>query len=235
MFAFILPLVLFKITREPIAIWFYFSASSFFWGLITASYFAQTLGFIIVLGMYFVKWPARVILLALCILTHSTMFFVGLAFLLLLSIQDYLLSNKKWVEWLMAACSPFWGQVPKQMEETVIETKMVSAHSLDGAVTINTLLSVIAKRTPLPFLWFSVKELVKRREIALLGLLLFMFIAGFTYHDRAFHFAALPMVCGLSWYYSKTSRKMKLGLLLLSGAYFVFNLQQLVSLAIYCG
>lgn len=231
---FIMPMVLYSITKEPITVWFYFAATDYAWGLITGSFFAQALSMILILAMYSAKDRDRIIILVLLIFVHSTSFLFGLIFFFLLLIEENFIRGKElpWLPKIVATCSPFWG---KTGAPEIAQTKVSNQINLTGFVTINTLLSVLVKRTPLPFLYFSIKKLLEKRSIALLGFMFISFAGGFFLHERGFSFAALPMVVGLSWYYRDTSKKMKIAIIGLSVIYFVFFLEQTIASKLVCG
>ena len=232
-FMLVMPLVLYKITNEPIAVWFYFSTTSYAWSLITGSFFAQALSVILILSMYFLRDRDRILVLLVLVITHSTGFLFGLIFFFLLLIEENFFRNKEfpWLPKFLLGCSPFWGEAgPPE----IVNTKIANQVNLTGFVSVNTILSVLFKRTPLPFLYFSVKKLLQERSVALLGFMFISFVAGFVLHERGFWFATLPMVVGLSWYYRDTSPKMKKLLLLLSVIYFVFFLQQTLASGLLC-
>ena len=232
-FTLITPLALYKITKEPITVWFYFSTSGYIWGLITGSFFAQALSITLILSMYFLKDWQRIFTLLFLIFVHSTSFLFGLVFFLLLLIEENFFKNKNFngLSKFSLACSPFWGKLGPP---GILTNKIANESNLTGFVTINTILSILFKRTPLPFLYFSVKKLLQEKSIALLGFMFISFAAGFVLHERGFWFASLPMIIGLSWYYRDTSKKMKIAILILSLIYFIFFLQQTLSQGLLC-
>ena len=149
----------------------------------------------------------------------------------MLLIQENWDSIKGFGSKAVLGCSPVWGNnVPDELSNTLIDSNIHAS----GLVTANTVLSVLIKRTPLPFLFFSVKELVKRREIALLGFMLISLVAGLFVHERGFFFMALPMVVGLSWFYTGLEKKYKYLMLGGSVLFFAFNVQQLWSFIQFC-
>ena len=229
LFTFVMPLVLYKITHNPITIWFYFSTTSFFWVLLTSSFLAQAFGFILILSMYWLNNWQRIIILFLSIITHSTTFYIAIGFFALLLIQEHFKKNPyKGFQDLLPkalACSPIWGSqgAPEVLANPIVNT---GAHP-DAIITLNTLLSVFVKRTPLPFLLMSLKGLIDRRELALLGLMAVSFAGGLLIHERGFNFAGLPMVIGLTFFFEKSDKKWKIGIIVLSIIYFLFNIQQL--------
>lgn len=221
-FALVTPLVMYKITKNPITSWFYFSTTSFFYATITSAFFSQAFAYTLILSMYFQKDWQRILTLVLLILAHSSSFIFGLIFFIGLSLQ-----NKR-VASFLASCSPFWNQNPDFI------SSRIAGNTDAGYFTLNSFFSALTKKIPLPFLYFATKELVKRKEIGLLVYLIVSVLAGVFVHERGFYFAALPMVIGLTWYYEKTSNKMKLGLILLSFLQFVLNIEQLVLLKLNC-
>jgi len=221
LFGLLMPLVLFKYTNNPITVFFYFSATNYFWALLTSSFFAQALALMLILSMGWLKEWQRIAVLFLSIIAHSTSFLMALGFYLLLLIQE----NKFKLPQIFVGCSPFWG---KTGPPAVIDGKMPSAvlSNTAGYLTPNVLLSVFFKRIPIPFAYFSVKELIKKNQIALLGLFFFSFMVGAVFHERAFYFMALPMVIGLTWYYEKSETRMKNLILLISGLLMIFHILQ---------
>jgi hypothetical protein len=219
LFAFILPLVLFKITEKPIAVWFYFSTTTFFYVLLTASFFAQAFAFILILSMVFVKDWQRIILLLLSIITHSTSFYISLGFYLLLLLEE----NAKITDNILMACVPTVTKIIGTIGEQKIKFLQASGES----ITPNTIVTVFLKRIPLHFFVLSVKELWDRKKIALLGLMILLCIAGIFYDNRAFHFAGLILVCGVTWFYEKQTKLVKILLLILSLIQFLIGLREL--------
>ena len=82
LFAFIMPLVLFKITNNWISTFFYFSTTNYFWALLTSSFFAQALSILLVFSLVFLKEWQKIVVLVLLIIAHSTGFILGLVFVL---------------------------------------------------------------------------------------------------------------------------------------------------------
>ncbi len=230
-FALFTPLVLYWITKKPIIVWFYFSATNYFYAVTTSAFFAQGLAMSIILSMIFIKniW-LRLLILTLLIVAHSTSFYLGIFFLALLLLEE---SNFTGIPGKLKGflvCSPFWNQTPPVM----INTTVVKTNSVFGAFTLNTIGSILLKRTPLPFLYFSVKSLIAEKKLALLGLLVVSFLVGVFYHERSFYFMSFPMLIGLTLFYSQTSRPMQKAILVLTVVNFIFNIEQFILLKINC-
>ena len=222
LFAFIAPLILYKATGQPIAAWFYFSTTSFFFAVITGAFYAQALSVLLLMAMLFVRTELRIVLLALSILAHSSSFPIAIAFFFLLELENF----GKLKGFLI--CSPFWNKVPDALTGDIIPQNSYSH------LTINVILSYLIKRTPLVFLIPSVWQLIKERKIALLFLMAVFMGAGIIIHERAWYFAALPMVCGLAWYYEKAKPNIQRLLIISTVIFFAFNIQQLIGLLVNC-
>jgi hypothetical protein len=234
LFGFFLPLVLYKITGEPITVWFYFAATNFFFATILGGWFPQALGSMIILSMIFLNWWQRGLALLLAILAHSSSFYVALFFAGLLAAEETGLLSFAFLKIgrfkALLACSPFWqGNVPQVLSKDLIPQGHTSGH-----LTINTIAAFLVKNTPLPFLYWSTRKLWQKESYALLGFMFLHILAGFFYYSRIYYFAALPMVCGLAWYWKDADRKMKAVILVLSVLLFAFNVWQMVSLNVNC-
>ena len=221
----LVPLTLVKITGQEITAWFYFSATNFYFALISAGFYAQTLAVMLTFTMLLTKrWYLRIGLLLVASFTHTTGFLMASTFWFVLSLQE---QSKQG----FFVCSPFFGKETPEIFNTplLISSKGFSAFS------VGTLLSVMIKRLPFFFLFPALLTLWKRKEIALLMLFAVFFGAGLLIHDRGFYMAALPMVIGLSYYYKdEKSTLIKGGILIISIAVFFFNLFQVYSLITSC-
>jgi len=82
-------------------------------------------------------------------------------------------------------------------------------------------------------LYIAIKKLWQRKEIALIGFIGICFLAGYLYNQSS-EFAALPMVCGLSWYYAQATKRMQKALLFFTFALFLFNFYQFLLLVWWC-
>jgi hypothetical protein len=234
LFGFFLPLVLYKITGEPITVWFYFAATNFFFATILGGWFPQALGSMIILSMIFLNWWQRGLALLLAILAHSSSFYVGLFFAGILAAEESGLLSIAFMKIrrlkVLLACSPFWqGNVPQALSTDLLQQGHTSGH-----LTINTIGAFLIKSTPLPFLYWSTRKLLQRENYALLGFMFLHILAGFFYYSRIYYFAALPMVCGLAWYWKDAGKRMKVLILVMSLLLFAFNVQQMVSLNANC-
>ena len=230
-FSLIMPLILFYITKEWITVWFYFTATNYYWALLTSSFFPQAFSILLIMSMYFVKDRYKIILLFLATITHSFGFSIGLIFLILLKLNDIIKENN-----ILLNCSPFFGN---DFNTNIINSDTVlieGGGGIEGHLKIKSLGSLLTKRIPLPFLYFGIKGLLKKKEYALFGLTVFFFVSGLFYHERSFYFMSLPIICGLGFHWKKILNPfLKYGIIFLTLAYLFFHLEQLFALGVYCG
>jgi len=234
LFAFVMPLVLYKITKEPITVWFYFSTINFFYAIITSGFFSQGLSMILIFSMFFLKGWKRMAILPLTIIAHSTSFLIAIVVYLLIALEEYYnktYPNKKIFGELKKffVCSPFWGIVPKEFNSVINQTVLD-----DGFTSINIVLSVLFKRIPIFFFIPAIYKFYKEKMFALFLLSIFFIVVGFFIHARSFYFAGLPMVIGLTYFYKDCCKTKKKIILLGSIVYFVFFVQQLYALGMSC-
>lgn len=219
----VLPLVLYGVSKNPLTVWFYFSVTNYSYASITSMFIAQHALMILLFSMFLGKDRHRFFLFLGAIILHSTGFWLALITWGLIKFQEWFSESSFDLKKIFLGCSPFWGdKIPP-----ILNQKMLSSAELGaGYLTPNILLSFLVKRTPLPYLYLAVKELGKRKELALLGLMVIFTIAGLGIHERGFYFVALPMVIGLTWSYETLSVFHKKLLLISSFLFFLWNIYQ---------
>lgn len=223
-FAFIAPLIIYKITGEPIAALLYFSFSFFSYAITTAV--AQPLSLLLILSMLFLKDWQRILILPLLILVHSYAFVIGVAFFAMIKAWE-LLNDK--LPGAFLVCSPFWGQTPES-----VQTVLIQQTTNEGVIRINTILSFLTKRSPLPFLILGTKKLIEMRHIPLLGFMAMMLFGALTIHERALHFVALPVMCGMAWQYRDANNKWKAVIIATALIFIAVQVWQLLALGQNC-
>lgn len=224
LFAVVTPLLLFKITGNAVAVWFYFSTTSYFY-YVEAGPYPHGLAMILLLGLFATKNNLiRLAILGLSIITHSASFYlITFAFLVILLKENY---TK--IGGVVAFCSPFWGKERPEIVTTYINNANVY---LPTAVSINSLLSLIIKVCPLPFLYWGIRGLIAKRHWDFLLVAAVAFVAAFFTTERLFQTIPLMIIPGLVWYYEKC--KFKKLILFLSVLWCAFLLEQWFAMATY--
>lgn len=224
-FGLITPLILFFCTKNPITVFFYFTATNFYFDVLSSAYFAHAIAYSIIFSMYFLNNWQRLLILIFSIFSHSTSFYFALFFWFLILLKEKAFLKKFFLA--VVPCSPFWG---RKMPD-VLATPVPSVHDY-SLFNINSLFGVFLKRLPLPFIIFSIIGFLKEKKSFFLWLFVFFFFLGF-FHQRFFSFASWPLIIGLTFYFEKADSKMKIILVLLCLANVFFNSFQVYSLYFY--
>lgn len=204
----ITPLLLIGITRKWYASIFYFSISNYFYATI-AGHYAEALLLVFFLSLlYFKDDRIRGLLFLIGCFSHSQAPMVLSITLLLLLIND---KAKKYL-FPIGACSPFWGE----NKPVVLKNFVYNVGYEPNSLTINDLLGVIIKKTPLPFLYFAVKSFIERKEYHYILLCVISVVGGIFYNDRVFDLLAIIMIIGFTQSYEGLSNK-KIWLFIIAG------------------
>lgn len=221
------PLLIFRITGEPLSVFFYYATTSFFYSFYIGLY-TQLLCFIFVLGILATKNNyARLGLALLGAISHTQGPYLMAFTLFVVFLNDR--ANDK-AALAIGGCSPFWGkQVPVAVNQVVYSSP--SGYS-GNALTTNNFLSLFSKVTPAPFLFIAAREFWRRKRLDLAALLLAGLLGAAYYGARVWLLAALIMVIGFSWAWPKLKHKEFWAPFVLF--YFLFQFGQFISGAILC-
>ena len=221
------PLLIFKITQEPLSVIFYYAISSFFYSFFIGLY-AQLLVFIFILAILASKNNyVRVGLALIGSLSHTQAPYLMALTLFLVFLNDY---AKEKMVLAIGGCSPFWG---KKVPDAINGVSYVSPSGYVGNnLTVNNFLAFGVKICPLPFLFVAVRELGRKKRFDLLALLIVGIFGAFLYGPRVWLLAALIMIIGFSFAWKRLEHKRLWGAAVLGFA--IFNFEQFVALWAWC-
>ena len=226
LFAFLTPFLLYLISRRVVAVPLYFASSYFYF--IQAGQYAQGLTMILLLSMFAfrsnIRWLVRGLALIFAPYTHSyALPLIAFTFFLLL-----LQEGAKRLGFL-AGCSPFWGKqgAPKPLAKPL--TKVYPPQAL----TLNTILSFLAKICPLPFLIIGLKELWKKKEFIMLAVIMLSAVAS-LHNNRTLYTIPLLIMPAVASYHSRIGKKKKRWLNLLILLFVAFQFEQFVAFNLIC-
>ncbi len=206
LFVFLFPLMIYVYTKEVFSVWFYFSISSFVY-IVLGGLFAEGLVLMFFLSLFMIKniW-ARLLLVILGTLAHSTGAYLLPATFILLELEDKAVY--------------FFG----------ITLPQIFHENLNGypywytAFTLNSIMALLVKIAPIPFLAVAVKELWERKEFALLLMIPIAFVSAWFVGIRTFHIIGLITILGFSLGFHKLKHKFVwLALSVITFAYIFFS------------
>ena len=192
----ITPMTLFYGTKEPLAPFFYFAISSYFY-FMYSGLCAQALAGIFVLAIISFKNPlAKIGLFLIGLFSHNSAFELLVMVLIISLIYEY---REKIAGLLM--CSPFWGKTPEILQKPVYN------NNLYAPVSINNLLSFFAKIAPLPFLIIQFKKNIQNKRFDVLIIMILLIGVSFVTNHRVLYTAGLVNVFGFCLIFKELKNK----------------------------
>lgn len=231
--------LLFRITKEPWCVVFWFACSSVFYFLL-ASLYGQLLVFIAILGLLaFKDNRIRASIVFVFSLAHTW------AFVLLPLVWLVIVLNELWglkirtgltrlisslpkMALGIGGCSPFWGRtIPSVLNDPVGGSGYVPS-----MISLNKLLAFGIKVAPLPFVFVAFKEFFRRGRFDLMFFWVLGFFGAWFFGDRVWYLSGLVTIIGFSWAW-KTLEHRRFWLVLVL-FYLVFLFQQFVWGRLFC-
>jgi hypothetical protein len=222
LFAVITPLLLFQITRNWLAVPFYFFITNYFYAIVGAGLYAQGLVIIFLLALFCTKNNyVRLVLVFVGSLSHSTaplLLVIGL--ILILFEENY----KEWYcglyDKVLLGCSPIFGMNTPQ----VLKTSLASVPGKAWSLSLGGLIGFFVKTCPLPFLFAAIIEWVKEKRISFLLLCGIAFVLSFFWNSRILLLIAPFMVIGFTNYFETLKHKKLWSIIII--IFGLFNFQQ---------
>ncbi len=190
LFAFVIPMIFYYLTKNAMSVWLYISSTSSFYFFIDGV-FPQGLALGICLLIFAVKdWRIQALLVLAGALTHGHGFYLALTAFLLNRTWIYIEANEFDFNKILLSCSGIFGNFRPEILDTKIEEIGGLVIAKAYPISIANILSLFSKMFPLPFwiisFWYSIK---KRWRWDLLIMALF-----------AIAFAFIPGGSHRSWY-----------------------------------
>lgn len=230
--AFVTPLILFLQTKKWVTVWLYFSTTQYFYSINGGAAYPQALAYIFLLGLFLTKnnW-LRSLIFFVGILAHSqAVFLIGITWFVLYFFENFNFGNA------MLACSSFFNSnTPDFLKETVkIPLLAKSGKTITEQILFKDILNFFLRMYPLPFLFFSLRQLWREKNFAPIFLCAFFFYYGFVSSQRVFFTIPLLLLPSLTRFYSTLTGWHKKGFIALTIVYFLFQIYFWAQFKITC-
>jgi len=234
---FVTPMLLFLLSRNWLAVWFYYSTTSYYWFMIDGI-FAQALAMILLLLVLILKdWKHQALIVLLAILSHGSGFFLVLITFFVKNILTKeniteLLDELKEKDWKkIIPCSGVFGV----QQPLVLKEQVGNLITTGQKFTFGDLLIPFTKIFPFPFTFFALRQALRDKHYHILGLTLVTFAAGFWVSHRIFYMLPLILIPSLTDWVETLNPRHRIIFLLITLGVFGFQLYSWLNFKLVCG
>lgn len=215
--AFAIPLLLFKISKVPEVVLFYFSTTTIYYVLEFGGYLPLMLAFTFFLAFVWKNdLRIRFALIVLSLLTHSWAFWLLLIYWL---VELFFKAN--WKQCFPIGALTGCDKAPAIFEEPIAKS-LPAPYNFVREIRPGLIISYFIRGFPFPFFIAAVYQHWKERKHHFNAMIGICLLGGFL-NDRVMLVSSMLLLIGLARYYRGAPRKVKILMFVVALALFVYN------------